>query len=75
MKDMARGSLLLRLERLGYLTSPKRQGFSCPNTYRNRAIQDVFHDTTPKEAPLTDSMPLSVDVVKIRVSLPGISHS
>jgi hypothetical protein len=64
MKDMACRSLLLKLERLGYLTLPERQGSSSPNTYRNRAIQDVFHDTTPIESSLRELMPLSVEVVK-----------
>jgi hypothetical protein len=66
MKDMACRTLLLKLEGLGYLTLPERQGPSSPNTYRNRAIQDVFHDTTLTEGPLRELMPLSIEVVKDR---------
>ena len=62
-KDMACRTLLLKLEALGYLTLPKRQGTS-PNAYRNRAIQDVFHDTTPIEGFVQDLQPLSIEVVK-----------
>jgi hypothetical protein len=62
-KDMACRSLLLKLERLGYLSLPQRQG-SSPNSYRNRAIQDVFHDTQPIEGSLRELMPLSIEVVK-----------
>lgn len=64
MKDMACRTLLLKLEGLGWLTLPKRQGPSSPNAHRNRAIQDVFHDTTPIEGFLRDLMPLSIEVVK-----------
>ena len=64
MKDMACRTLLLKLERLGCLILPKRQGPSSPNAYRHRTIQDVFHDTTPIESFLRDLMPLSIEVVK-----------
>jgi hypothetical protein len=67
-KDMACRTLLLKLEALGYLTLPKRQGVS-PNAYRNRAIQDVFHDTTPIEGSLRELTPLSIEVVKDKGSL------
>jgi hypothetical protein len=68
VKDMACRTLLLKLEALGYLTLPKRQG-SSPNEYRNRAIQDVFHDTTPIEGFVQDLQPLSIEVVKDKGSL------
>lgn len=63
VKDMACRTLLLKLEALGYLTLPKRQR-ACPNAYRNRVIQDVFHDTTPIEGCVRGLMPLSIEVVK-----------
>ena len=63
MKDMACRTLLLKLEALGLLSLPKRQG-PCPNAYRNRSIQDVFHDTRPIEGSLQELTPLSIEVVK-----------
>jgi hypothetical protein len=63
VKDMACRTLLLKLEALGYLRLPKRQR-ACPNAYRNRVIQDVFHDTTPIEGCVQDLMPLCIEVVK-----------
>ena len=68
VKDMACRALLLKLEALGYLTLPKRQS-ACPNAYRNRVIQDVFHETTPIEGFLKDLMPLSIEVVRGKGSL------
>lgn len=68
VKDMACRTLLLKLEALGYLTLPKRQR-ACPNAYRNRVIQDVFHDTTLIEGCVQDLMPLSIEVVKDKGSL------
>ena len=37
--------------------------------YRNRAIQDVFHDTRPIEGSLRELMPVSIEVVKDTGSL------
>jgi len=68
VKDMACRTLLLKLEALGYVTLPKRQR-ACPNAYRNRVIQDVFHDTTPIEGCVQGVMPLSIEVVKDKGSL------
>ena len=68
VKDMACRTLLLKLEALGYLSLPKRQGVP-PNASRNRSIQDVFHDTTPTEGSLQDLLPLSIEVVKDKSSL------
>jgi hypothetical protein len=68
VKDMACRTLLLKLEALGYLTLPKRQR-ACPNAYRNRVIQDVFHDTTPIGGCVQGLMPLSIEVVKDKGSL------
>jgi len=70
VKDMACRTLLLKLEALGYVSLRKRQG-PCPNAYRNRTIQYVFHDTTPIEGCLQDLLPLSIEVVKDTVSLFG----
>jgi hypothetical protein len=64
MKDMACRTLLLKLEGLGWVTLPKRQGPCSPNAHRNRTIQDVFHDTAPIEGFLRDLMPLSIEVIK-----------
>lgn len=69
VKDMACRTLLLKLEALGFLILPKRQR-PCPNAYRNHAIQDVFHDTTPIEGTLVELMPLSIEVVKDKESFP-----
>jgi hypothetical protein len=68
MKDMACRTLLLKLEALGYITLPKRQR-PCPNGYRNRAIQDVIHDTAPIEGSLEELMPLSMEVVPLKQRL------
>jgi hypothetical protein len=68
MKDMACRTLLLKLEALGYLTLPTRQA-PCPNAYRNRSIQAVFHDTTPIEGSLRQVRPVSIEVVKDTGSL------
>jgi len=68
VKDMACRTLLLKLEALGCFSLPKRQG-SCPNAYRNRAIQAVFHDTRPIEGSLRELSPVSIEVVKDTGSL------
>jgi len=68
VKDMACRSLLLKLEALGYVSLPKRQG-PCPNASRNRAIHDIVHDTTPIEGSLQDLLPLSIEMVKDTASL------
>jgi len=68
VKDMACRTLLLKLEALGYLTLPTRQAPS-PNGYRNRAIQAVFHDTTPIKGSLQNVLPLAIEVVKDTGSL------
>lgn len=68
VKDMACRTLLLKLEALGYLTLPKRQR-ACPNAYRNRVIQDVFHDITLIEGCVQGLMPLSIEVVKDKGSV------
>jgi Druantia protein DruA len=64
IKDMACRTLLLKLEGQGYLTLPVRQGPSSPNTYRNHAIQDVFHETRLIEGSLRELMPLAIELVQ-----------
>jgi hypothetical protein len=68
VKDMACRTLLLKLERLGYFSLPERRA-SSPNAYRNRAIQDVFHDTTAIEGCIRSLQPLSIEVVKDKGTL------
>lgn len=62
LKDMAARTLLLKLERCGYIQLPKRRGPS-PNGRRNRLVPVVAHATEPIRGGLRDLQPLSVSVV------------
>jgi len=62
LKDMAARTLLLKLERSGYLHLPPRRSPS-PNGLRNRRVPLVAHATEPIRCVLRDLRPLSVCVV------------
>jgi len=62
LKDMAARTLLLKLERSGYIQLPKRRGPS-PNGRRNRCVPAVEHATEPISGALRDLRPLTVSVV------------
>lgn len=61
-KDMACRSLLLKLERMGYVTLPSRQSPS-KNAFRNRSIPNVDHDTSPIHADLKALLPLQIQTI------------
>ena len=63
IKDMAARTLLLRLERGGFIELPKRQRPSC-NGLRNRHTPFVPHETEPMRAKLRELRPLRVSVVE-----------
>lgn len=60
-KDMAARTLLLKLERAGYVQLPARRGPS-PNGRRNRLLPPVAPETEPIRGALRDLRPLSVTV-------------
>jgi hypothetical protein len=60
-KDMAARTLLLKLERAGYVQLPARRGPS-PNGRRNRLLPQVAPETEPIRGALRDLRPLSVTV-------------
>lgn len=66
-KDMACRSMLLKLEAKGYIILPERATFPS-NGLQNRSIPEIHHDTSPIEASLKDLLPLSVEIVKAKVS-------
>ncbi len=61
-KDMAARSLLLKLERAGYIRLPARRGPS-PNGWRNRRVAPPAPPGEPIRGPLRDLRPLRVDIV------------
>jgi hypothetical protein len=61
-KDMAARSLLLKLERAGYIRLPARRGPS-PNGWRNRQVAPPATPDEPIRAPLRELRPLRVDIV------------
>jgi len=62
LKDMAARTLLLKLERAGYIQLPARRGPS-PNGRRNQPVAGVAHATGPIHGALRDLQPLSVSIV------------
>jgi len=62
LKDMACRTLLLKLERLGQLRLPARQGPSV-NAFRNAKPVEVFHDQGPITGDLKALRPLLIDVL------------
>jgi hypothetical protein len=62
IKDMAARTLLLKLERAGYIHLPPRQGASS-NAFRNRHTPPVVQASEPIRSALSDLQPLSVIVV------------
>jgi len=61
-KDMAARTLLLKLERAGYLRLPARRAPS-PNGRRNRLVEPIAPPDEPIRGALRDLLPLRVDVV------------
>ena len=62
LKDMACRTLLLKLERAGWIRLPKRRRKST-NGFRNRDLPFVSHTTKPIQCALGDLRPLSLTVV------------
>lgn len=63
LKDMACRTLLLKLERAGYVTLPPP--LRRPNNHlRSRSIQQVRHETAPIESSLRDRVPIKVVAVR-----------
>lgn len=63
IKDMAARTLLLKLERRGFIQLPERQGPSA-NGIRNHDIPQVIHSTELICCALRDLQPLTVSVVR-----------
>lgn len=63
IKDMAARTLLLKLERAGWVDLPKRRRPS-PNGRRNRQIPFVDHATEPIRSDLRNLRPLAVSLVE-----------
>jgi len=63
MKDMACRSLLLKLERRGYLVLPPRKAPSV-NHFRNRSISDIEHDSSIIAASLSTIRPVKISLVQ-----------
>ena len=61
-KDMAARTLLLKLERAGYLRLPVRRAPS-PNGRRNRLVEPITPPNEPIRVPLSGVRPLSIQVV------------
>ncbi|HUT56359.1 MAG TPA: Druantia anti-phage system protein DruA [Phycisphaerae bacterium] len=62
IKDMASRTLLLKLERRGFIELPARQRPSS-NAFRNRRVPIVDHASEPIRGTLRDLRPLSVSIV------------
>ena len=62
-KDMAARTLLLKLERAGYVRLPARRGPS-PNGRRNRQVAPVAPPSEPVRGPLRDLLPLSAELCR-----------
>ncbi len=65
LKDMACRTLLLKLERLGQIHLPARQGPSV-NAFRNAKPVEVIHDQQPITGDLKALRPLLIDVLNER---------
>jgi len=65
IKDMAARSLLLKLERGGFIQLPPRRGHSS-NGLRNRHPDFVPHETEPIGGPLRELRPLTISIVAAR---------
>lgn len=65
IKDMAARTLLLKLERRGFIELPARQRPSS-NAFRNRRVPIVDHAREPIRGSLGDLRPLSVSIVSPR---------
>jgi len=65
IKDMAARTLLLKLERRGFIELPARQRPSS-NAFRNRRVPIVDHASEPIRSNLGDLRPLSVSIVAPR---------
>ena len=63
LKDMACRTLLLKLERIGRIRLPPREGVA-PNALRNQKIDEVPHDQTPLESDLKVLRPLRIQPVQ-----------
>lgn len=59
LKDMACRSLLLKLDRMGLIELPPREGPDT-NAYRNRQIRQEAHDRSPIESDLASLRPLLI---------------
>ena len=66
IKDMAARSMLLKLERGGFIQLPARKRGQSFNEVRNRNIQLVFHETEPINETLRNLRPLTVRVIEVR---------
>ena len=62
MKDMACRTLLLKLEKLGFISLPSSQN-SDINFYRTQSIQYVLHQTNPISADLKELSPIKIETV------------
>ena len=73
LKDMACRTLLLKLERLGHIRLPARQGGRC-NERGYRHLAELAHNRSPIEEPLKALQPLRIELLS-RSSSPFDAHS
>jgi hypothetical protein len=65
-KDMACRTMLLKLERLGYLKLPPARKASGGNHYKNKTPVD--HPTDPISCPLQNLTPLRIEIVSVKTN-------
>lgn len=68
MKDMACRTMLLKLEKSGYITLPPLKRIKT-NSYRKKAIEPALHTTDPVNAKLKQIIPLEIECVQTPYSL------
>lgn len=61
-KDMACRTMLLKLERLGYIRLPAPRSVGVGNA--RRVIRSVAHDTTPVTGSLRELLPLRIEIIR-----------
>jgi hypothetical protein len=71
-KDMACRTMLLKLERLGYIRLPAPRAVGVGNA--KRVIRSVAHDTTSITGSLRELLPLRIEVIKTSVESALFQH-
>lgn len=64
LKDMACRTMLLKLQRQGFITLPAPRTVGVGNARKH--IRPILHDATPVTGPLRQLLPLQIDMVRTR---------